>query len=82
MIIVTRWNRASTVWTGTVFRACLAGGAAGAAAARAGVNVIPLSDWSMQTAEPHVGPGGYCLALLATHRMSSHSREEGSLCGE
>ena len=49
-----------------------AGGAAGAAAARVGVNVIPLGDWTTQAEDPYVGPGGS--AVLASHRMSFDSR--------
>jgi len=35
-----------------------------AKAALADVNVIPLGDWTTQTEDPFVGPGGF--ALLAT----------------
>jgi len=56
------------------------GEGAGAAAAGANVNVVPLGDWTTQAEDPTVGPCGYC--LLATHRMSFHSRYKGSKCGE
>ena len=37
-------------------------GAAGAAAALANQNVIPLGDWTTQADDPYVGLAGYCLA--------------------
>jgi len=59
-------------------------GAAGAAAALANLNVKPRGDWSTQTVDPLVGPGGYSIALLAdeSHVIGCHLRDQGSQCGE
>ena len=46
-------------------KAPVAAGAAGvgaAAAAGANVNVNPLGDWTTQSKDPYVGPGGCVLA--------------------
>jgi hypothetical protein len=56
-----------------------AAGAAGAAAALANLNVNAGGDWTTQSEDPRVGPGGYKLAdiaLLPLHTMSNNSRDD------
>ena len=42
-----------------------AAGAAGASAALANLGMNPAGDWTTQTEDPSVGPGGYMLADIA-----------------
>jgi hypothetical protein len=56
-----------------------AGGAGGAAAAGAGVNVIPLGDWTTQAKDPNVGPAVMRARLVIGCRLTQETRAQSAV---